>query len=776
MTMTPRPDLENRVLLLAPTGKDGTLTCSILSDAGIDCCVCADLRSLIWELQAGAGALLIAEEALLDDGAKLMVTAISHQPPWSDLPLIILTLSGASSLIVGRMLDSPCNVTLLERPVRMSALVSTARTALRARQRQYQTRARLTEHEATQKALRESESDLRDFFENSPLGLHFVGPDGIILRVNQSELDMLGYKHHEYVGRHIAEFHAEPQLVHDLLRRVFRGETVHNAEARLLCKDGSIRHVLISSNCLWKDGRFTHTRCFTRDITDRIKLDEKDALLASIVESSADAIISKDLNGVILSWNRGAEHLFGYTASEAIGQSITMMIPPERLDEEPTILARLRLGERIEHFETIRVTKNGRRIDISLTVSPIRDRSGRIIAASKVARDITDHKRMVQTLQDTDRRKDEFLATLAHELRNPLAPIRNSLHVLCLKCDDPAMMRICEMMERQVNQLVRLVDDLLDVSRITRGKVELRKEPVELATVIRNAVEISQPMIDDAGHQLAITIPTEPVIVEGDSVRLAQVFANLLNNSAKYTDPGGQILLTANPQNGEVLISVRDNGLGIDSEILPHVFETFTQGNLSTARGPGGLGLGLALVKSLVELHGGHVEARSAGAKQGSEFVVRLPMSSGTPSPKAATPSHSRPVLPKRRVLVVDDNQESAVSMGMLLEILGLETHVVHSGREALLAIETFPPEIVLLDIGMPEMDGYEVARRIRQHAEWRDIQLIALTGWGQEEDRRRSKSMGFNHHLTKPADLGILESVLMSLDGTTCVESAAGR
>ncbi len=763
--MPHRPDLENRLLLLAPTGKDATLTSSLLADAGIECCACADLRALIWELQAGAAALFLAEEALLDDGLKLLITAVSNQPAWSDLPVIILTLPGANSLSVAGLLDSHCNVTLLERPVRMSALVSAARTALRARERQYQTRARITEHESTQKALRESESELRDFFEHSPLGLHFVDPDGIVLRVNKSELDLLGYKHHEYVGHHISEFHAEPELVHDLLRRLFRGETVHNAEARLLCKDGSIRHVLISSNCLWKDGRFAHTRCFTRDITDRKRVEEKDAQLAAIVESSADAIISNNLDGVILSWNPGAQRLFGYTAAEAIGQPVTLMIPPERLHEEQTLLGRLRAGERIEHFETVRMAKDERRIDISLTVSPVRDASGQIVAASKVARDITDRNRMIEALKDADRRKDEFLATLAHELRNPLAPIRNSLYVLCLKCDDPATMRICEMMERQVQQIVRLVDDLLEVSRITRGKIELRKEPLELATVIHNALEMSRPMIDDNGHQLAIMIPAEPVILEGDPVRLAQVFANLLNNSAKYTDPGGQIWLTAKEQNGQVFVSVRDNGTGISSELMPHVFETFTQGDSSNTRTQGGLGIGLALVKSLVELHGGHVEARSAGANQGSEFVVSLPISKETPLPNNATPSHAPQALPKRRVLIVDDNQESAFSMGQVLEALGLETHVVHSGRDALLAIDTFRPEVALLDIGMPEMDGYEVARRIRQHDEWREIQLIALTGWGQEEDRRRSKSMGFNHHLTKPADLSVLESLLMSLD-----------
>jgi PAS domain S-box-containing protein len=761
MTASARADLESRILLLAPTGKDATLASAILIDAGIDCCTCQDLRSLTWELQAGAGALLVAEEALLDEGAKLLIAAVSHQPAWSDLPMIVLTLPGADSLTIGRMLDARCNVTLVERPVRMSALVSTARTALRSRQRQYQARARLAEHEATQKALRESESELRDFFEHSPLGLHFVGPDGIILRVNQSELDMLGYKHHEYVGRHIVEFHTDRALIDDLLRRVFRGETIHNLEARMICKDGSKRSVLISSNCLWKDGRFTHTRCVTRDITDQKRAEEKDALLAAIVESSDDAIISKSLEGVILSWNFGAERLFGYTACEAIGQPITLIVPPERFEEEQSILSRLRRGERIDHFETERLTKDGRKIDISLNASPVCDGSGRIVAASSFAHDITQHKQVMQALKDADRRKDEFLATLAHELRTPLAPLRNSLHVLCLKCDDPSTARLCEMMERQVNQIVRLVDDLLEVSRITRGKIELRKEPVELAIAIRNAVEMSRPLIDAAGHQLAITVPTDPITLEGDPARLAQVFANLLNNSAKYTEPGGQIWLTVRQQPSEVLVSVRDNGIGITPELLPHVFETFAQGNPAADRGQGGLGIGLALVKSLVELHGGQVGAHSAGVNQGSEFVIRLPIAAGVRSVRSRAKPMQPKTLPRRRALVVDDNQDSALSMKMLLEVLGLEAHAVHSGPDALSAIEMFRPEIAFLDIGMPEMDGYEVARRIREQNEGRDMLLIALTGWGQAEDRGRAKAAGFDHHLTKPAELEQLEALL---------------
>ncbi len=377
------------------------------------------------------------------------------------------------------------------------------------------------------------------------------------------------------------------------------------------------------------------------------------------------------------------------------------------------------------------------------------------------------HKRSEEALRDADRRKDEFLAILAHELRNPLAPIRNSLHILRLTSpNDPTAERVAEMMERQVNHMVRLVDDLLEVSRISRGKIELRKEPVEVAAVVRSAVETSRPLIEAGGHRLALAIPPEPLTLEGDPVRLTQVVANLLNNAAKYTDAGGRIWLTVRREGGEVAISVRDTGRGIPPDMLPRVFELFMQIDRQPSRAQGGLGIGLTLVKSLVEMHGGSVEAHSEGPGRGSEFVVRLPLSGvGAPahaSPRAASPS---PVLAARRVLVVDDNRDAAESLDTLLQLLGADVQVAYSGPEALEALSTYKPSVVLLDIGMPGMDGHEVARRIRQRPESKDVTLIALTGWGQEEDRDRSQLAGFDHHLIKPADIDALQNLLVSLE-----------
>ena len=409
--------------------------------------------------------------------------------------------------------------------------------------------------------------------------------------------------------------------------------------------------------------------------------------------------------------------------------------------------------------------KDGSRFWASGITTALRDAQGNLMGFSKVKRDLTERKITEEALREADRNKDEFLATLAHELRNPLAPIRNSLHLLRLTTGkDPTLERISEMMERQVDHMVRLVDDLLEVSRITRGKIELRKERIELAAAVRRAVETSSPLIEAGQHQLAISLPAEPLYVDGDPVRLAQVISNLLNNAAKYTNPAGQIWITVRREDNQASISVRDTGIGIPPEMQPRVFEMFSQGDRSASRSQGGLGIGLTLARSLVELHGGTIHVESPGKDQGSEFVVRLPLSAAElPSVDGPRPRSSSAVLPPARVLVVDDNQDAASSLALLLECLGADVQVANSGAEALSAVEAYRPAVVLLDLGMPGMDGYEVARRIRARPELRNTVLIALSGWGQDQDRRRSRDAGFNHHLVKPADIGSLQEILAS-------------
>jgi PAS domain S-box-containing protein len=505
-------------------------------------------------------------------------------------------------------------------------------------------------------SLARRERELNDFFENATEGIHKVGPDGTILWANRADYGLLGYSREEFIGRSIKEFHADADVIEEFLQRLLRGETLENASARLLCKDGSIKHVLINSNSCFEDGQFQYTRCFTRDVTRQ--------------------------------WE--AE----------------------------------------------------------------------------------------QALRDADRRKDEFLATLAHELRNPLAPIRNALEMLrANEADQRLVAEARDLMDRQVVQVTRLVDDLLDLSRITRDKIELRRERIELADVIKAAIETSQPLIEQAGHALAVDLPAAPMPIDADAARLAQVFSNLLNNSAKYTEPGGRIALSVQPQRNEVVIRVRDNGIGISREALAYVFDMFRQADHIADRAEGGLGIGLTLVRRLVEMHGGAVTAHSDGPGQGSEFSVRLPLARAAergPEAKSRLKGSGakHPAGPKRRILVVDDNCDAGNSLARLLRMKGHDVHVARDGLEAIAAATADRPEIILMDVGMPKLNGYDATRRIRQLPGGQEIFIIALTGWGQEHDMNRSAEAGCSAHLVKPVDFaeldGLLASAPRSVNSTT--------
>ncbi|MGH8181419.1 MAG: PAS domain S-box protein [Steroidobacteraceae bacterium] len=807
----------------------------------------------------------------------------------------------------------------------------------------------------------------------------------------------------------------------------------------------------------------------TRTAIDK-EIQRSMAHMAAIVESSDDAIIGKTLDGVIRSWNTGAQRLFGYTPEEAIGRSITLIIPPELLEEERRILATLRRGERIEHFETTRVTKHGRRVDISLTVSPIRDEAGMVIGASKIARDITDRKgaerllreayadlqartaelarfnaaavdrenrivalkhevnellarlgeapaysldarerenrvptlayfrnpapaecvrpaddlvplqsilrteelqnrpsrspdreaenqalavlaqaladspeiifqvladealellhvgstgislltkdgqrfcwaaiagewsahvgggmprdfgpsgdvldcntpllftrwerrypylaaatppaeesllvpfhvegkpvgtiwamthdlerkfdaedlrllqslarfasaayqavimlgavgerraalslledavqarahaekaltrlrdseqqlrRSEEALREADHRKDEFLALLAHELRNPLAPIRYALAANRKTERTPQQRRWAdEIMERQVTHMSRLLDDLLDISRITRGTLELKKDPVELTSILGTAIETARPLLDSKHHALSLDLPREAVRLEADAVRLAQVFSNLLINAAKYMDAHGRIQLSACQQDGEIVISVRDDGIGISPEMIPRLFTMFTQADGVQGSNEGGLGVGLALVRGIVALHGGTVHAHSQGLGCGSEFSVRLPVSEPEVDVREVDAAMDIGPGAGKKILVVDDNRDAADTCAELLELSGHHVQTAYTGSEALDLAATFRPHVVVLDIGLPDLDGYTLAKHIRATTWGRRALLIAVTGWGQSEDKRRAQEAGFDHHLAKPVAAEALESALQMLDG----------
>ncbi len=599
--------------------------------------------------------------------------------------------------------------------------------------------------------------------------------EGRVTFLNSVAESLTGWNQAEAVGRPLPEiFHIINQrtrqpVENPALRALREGKRVGLANHTvLIARDGTEWPIDDSASPMRdRAGATVGAVLVFRDVTERMRAEEVQARLAAIVESSDDAIVSKTLDGIILSWNVGAERLFGYTAREAVGRSILLIIPPEREDEEQEVLERLRRGERIEHFETVRVTKQGRRIDISLTVSPIRDSSGHIIGALKIARNITDWKRAQEALREAARRKDEFLALLAHELRNPLAPLRNGVQVIRLAAGDAhTISQARDMMDRQLGHMVRLVDDLLDISRISRNKMELRCARVLLKDILSSAVETARPVIEAAGHELIISLPPEPIHLDADLTRLAQVFGNLLSNSARYTERGGRIWLAAEQRSGEVVVSVRDTGIGIPADALPHIFDMFSQVDRSLERSTGGLGIGLALVKGLVEMHGGSVTAKSDGLGKGSLFTVRLPtLENRTERVTPATPEDGAAETgPKRRILVVDDNRDSASSMAMILKLSGNEVCTAHDGLDAVKSAERFRPEVVLMDVGMPHLNGYEATRRIREQSWGQGMVVIALTGWGQEDDKVRSQDAGCDGHLVKPINLSDLEKLLAEL------------
>jgi PAS domain S-box-containing protein len=373
-----------------------------------------------------------------------------------------------------------------------------------------------------------------------------------------------------------------------------------------------------------------------------------------------------------------------------------------------------------------------------------------------IVADITQRKRAEVALRDADQRKDEFLATLAHELRNPLAPIRNSMHIMRLSKSPQVHEKAQAVIERQLDQMVHLVDDLLDVSRISQGKIELRKQLIDIAAVVQNAVDTSQPLIEARRHQLVLDLSDQPMLIDADMTRLTQVVSNLLNNAAKYTPDGGRIRISASIDDGVITLTVADNGIGIPPEMLPRVFDMFTQVNRTLDRSQGGLGIGLALVKRLVQMHGGSVEGFSTGENQGAAIVVRLPAASDArssgrmPLDTATLPADGGGC----RVLVIDDNRDSAESLATMLQLVGHDPAVGHDGRQALELAAAWRPRLALLDIGLPDFNGHEVARRLRAHDWGRDMVLVALTGWGQDEDRRRSFEAGFDEHLVKPVNL----------------------
>jgi PAS domain S-box-containing protein len=502
------------------------------------------------------------------------------------------------------------------------------------------------------------------------------------------------------------------------------------------------------------------------------------ALLAAIVDSSEDAIISKTLESIITSWNPAAERMFGYLAGEVIGKPITIIIPEDRLGEEVEVLRRLRLGQSIEHYETVRLRKDGSPIAISLTVSPVRDRSGAIVGASKVARDITDRRRAEEEralllarehaartkAEEASRLKDEFLATLSHELRTPLTSITGWVRMLRQgTLDGPSTEHALEVVDRNANALTRLVEDILDISSITMGRFRLESAPVELPAIVQAAVDAVRHAAAAKAIRLSVAIDRAVRPVLGDAGRLQQVVWNLLSNAVKFTPHGGQVDVAVAPSGSHTEIRVRDTGEGIAPEFVPRLFDRFSQQDASTTRRHGGLGMGLAIVRHLVDLHGGTVRAESAGPGHGATFTVRLPQLPGAPAGIADERETAPGVLRGIRILAVEDEADTRDLIAAILRQAGADVAVASSAEEALAALTTAPPDIVLCDVAMPGRDGYDLLRDAKSRP-GPEIPFVALTAHAQEGDRRRAIAEGFALHVAKPVDPAELVEVVRAM------------
>jgi PAS domain S-box-containing protein len=527
-----------------------------------------------------------------------------------------------------------------------------------------------------------------------------------------------------------------------------------------------------------------------RDITDRKRIEESlrqtEERYRAFVANSSEAIWRYELDEPLdlsLPLDAQVEHVYRHArlaelndalariygktrAEELVDRPISKMLSPDADVARAHLRELAAAGFSIINAESQQHTVNGRKLYFSSSLVPVID-NGKLLRVWGTQRNITARKEVEQFLRENERRKDEFLAVLAHELRNPLAPVRNGLQILRLRtAADPVIQDTVAMMDRQMTHLVRLVDDLLDVSRITRGKLELRRQNVLLSDVLANAIEASGMLIESKQQELLVDIPSDALFVYADPNRLAQVFSNLISNSAKYTDRGGKIQLAMRRADSNVIVTVKDNGIGIAPDALEDVFEMFAQVHPTEVRSDGGLGIGLALVRMLVDMHNGRVTAHSDGVQQGSLFTVTLPIAEPAAAPASERPTHtaSAPIKPKR-ILVVDDNLDAARSLAMLLTMCGHEVRTAADGIEAIDAAQAFTPQIIFMDLGMPRMDGLEASRRIRELENGHAIVIIALTGWGQEADRQRTRAAGIDKHLVKPVSVEALEAVLADME-----------
>ena len=627
-------------------------------------------------------------------------------------------------------------------------------------------------------ALEESErryrtlvSEVRDY------AIYAMDTHGRALTWNEGVQSVLGYQEAEFLGSAVEL----PFLPEDIAAGVptreletARREGVASDDRWLRKKDGT-RFYAVGRTTRKLDGAgrlIGFTKVF-RDETQRVLAEEKrrteEARFRTLVQNLRDyAIFMLNAAGIITEWTEGAELVKGYKAQEVLGKHLEVFYTAE--DREAKVphreLEQAAQQGRAER-EGWRITRSGERIWVNEIATAIYDSAGSLTGYTKISRNLTEKKRAEDSLREADRRKDQFLATLAHELRNPLAPLRNGLAIIRMS-DKPnsPLQPTLQMMERQLAHLVRLVDDLLDVARISTGKVSLRKGLVSLQQVLAASIEATHSLIESRQHQLTVAPETGPedLVVEGDFDRLAQVFSNLISNAAKYMEPGGKISIHLERQSDAVTVTVRDQGIGIPEAELQHVFDIFSQVRNHQHHALGGLGIGLSLVKSLVHLHGGRVYAHSGGPGLGSEFVVKLPLASTATVSRTANSNSEAIPLPRQRILVVDDNEDAANSLAMLLTLRGHDCFVAYDGLDAIDKVTRLAPDIVLMDLGMPRLDGIEATKRLRAIPGGEKLKIMALTGWGAAQDRARTRAAGFDLHLVKPVDTDDLDRMLQML------------
>lgn len=590
---------------------------------------------------------------------------------------------------------------------------------------------------------------------------------GTIISWNAGAARLFAIDEREAIGRSIFALLPDVLSLPATLQRVLQGELARQ-ELPLAAADGD-RFFDATFSAIHDEehhpiGIAAMIRDVTRSKRAEAALRESEERLRSILDRAPAVVFMKNREGRYLFVNAEFLRIFERAPDDVLGKMDFELFPQiahelqehdERVWQTEMPLA---IEETVPHVGGMRTYLAQKFL--------LRDSTGTPYALCGIASDISERLRVEQVLRDSDRRKDEFLAILAHELRNPLAPIRHAIKIASMPAVSAEQVRWShEVIERQVHHMARLLDDLLDVSRITRGKLELRKERVYLASVIGAAIETARPLIEAKGHHLTVDLPVEAVSLEADPIRLAQVFSNLLTNAAKYTDRGGSLRVQALVAADEVIVSVSDNGIGIAADALPNLFEMFSQVTSALERSEGGLGIGLALVRGLVDLHGGTIEARSDGVGKGSAFVIRLPLTCAERAPTNQTTMQAADAVPagsaSLRIVIADDNSDSLDSLAMLLRLQGYDVHTAQTGREALATVNRVRPHVAILDIGMPEMSGYQVAQEIRSHSWGRHVLLIASSGWGQEQDKRRAEGAGFDHHLTKPFNIERLQELL---------------